>query len=213
MAVIGPDGNPIFVESIVPHVSGGSLVGVLDSGFTYSQVPRTIADAIYGRVQGANYSTDDGMCNDITSTTGNNLCRGSYQPISTAFSMLGHYDMILGMNSLRNFYTLFDYGNFVSNTTNDRGDPYVQLLSVTDPVAALADFVKESHSPISSAERKQHLIGAITRNWPYILIGRRKNTPLFNKNPYQAIYEPAPPAMHMRPINTGAYGDPHRHHS
>jgi hypothetical protein len=59
--VIGPDGTSISVESIVPHVSGGKMVAVLDSGFTFSQVPRKVSDAIYGRVQGASYSTTDGI--------------------------------------------------------------------------------------------------------------------------------------------------------
>ncbi len=59
--VIGPDGKPISMTSIVPHVTGGKLVAVLDSGFTMSQVPRKMADAIYGRVQGANYSEDQGL--------------------------------------------------------------------------------------------------------------------------------------------------------
>jgi hypothetical protein len=59
--VIGPDGNAISMTSIVPHVTGGKLVAVLDSGFTFSQVPRTMADAIYGRVQGANYSQENGL--------------------------------------------------------------------------------------------------------------------------------------------------------
>src|SRR5882757_11035664 len=89
---------------------------------------------------------------------------------------------------VRNFYTLFDYGNFVSDTSNDRGDPYVQLLSLTNPTTALADFVKarmngtdttgsssntlvpasqQAHSPVSAAEKKQHLEGAVARNWPY----------------------------------------------
>jgi len=100
--VIGPDGSSISVESIVPHVSGGKLVAVLDSGFTFSQVPRKMSDAIYGRVQGASYSTSDAIwyvpctqylnmsfvfggvtfpihpldivSDDITSSTG--LCRG-----------------------------------------------------------------------------------------------------------------------------------------
>lgn len=59
--VIGPDGNTIDITSIVPHVSGGQLVAVLDSGFSLSQVPRKMADAIYGRVQGAKYnSTQNG---------------------------------------------------------------------------------------------------------------------------------------------------------
>ncbi|KAH9969732.1 aspartic peptidase A1 [Russula dissimulans] len=271
--IIGPDGNSIFVESIVPHVSGGKLVVVLDSGFTYTQVPRRAADAIYGRVQGATYSTSDGMwyvpcdqylnialsfggvkypihpldvvSNDLSSSDSNGLCQGAFQPISTAFSIFGNYDMIAGMNALRNFYALLDYGNFVSNTTNDRGDPYVQLLAVTDVATARADFInvrlngtdatgsasqallpasQESHSPVSAAEKKQHIEGAVARNWPYILFGcivavliftgcsvyacccrkRRKSPRLFTPNPYRAIDEPAPPAMQMRPLNSGA---------
>jgi hypothetical protein len=59
--VIGPDGSSIARESIVRHISGGKMVAVLDSGFTFSQVPRKMADDIYGRVQGATYSTQDGL--------------------------------------------------------------------------------------------------------------------------------------------------------
>lgn len=59
--VIGPDGNSISGDSIVRHVSGGKLVAVLDSGFTFSQVPRKMSDAIYGRVQGATYNTQEGL--------------------------------------------------------------------------------------------------------------------------------------------------------
>ena len=153
---------------------------------------------------------------------------------------------------MRNFYTLFDYGNFVSDTSNDRGDPYVQLLSLTDTTTALSDFVKarmngtdttgsssnkllpasqQAHSPVSAAEKKQHLEGAVARNWPYIFVGclvfvlavlgcclyacccrkRRKGGRPFGRNPYQAIQEPAPPPMHMRPIHSGGrYNDPYR---
>jgi hypothetical protein len=155
---------------------------------------------------------------------------------------------------VRNFYTLFDFGNFVSDTSNDRGDPYVQLLPLTDTTSALADFVKvrmngtdttgsssntllpasqESHSPVSAAEKKQHLEGLVARNWPYIFLGclvfvagvlgcavyacccrkRRKGGRPFGRNPYQAIQEPPPPPpMHMRPINSGGrYNDPYHH--
>jgi hypothetical protein len=59
--VIGPDGSSISTESIVRRVSGGKMVAVLDSGFTFSQVPRKMSDAIYGRVQGATYNTQDGL--------------------------------------------------------------------------------------------------------------------------------------------------------
>jgi len=274
--VTGPDGNAIDITSIVPHVSGGQLVAVLDSGFSFSQVPRKMSDAIYGRVQGANYSTEKGLwlvpctqeLNISFTFSGVNIpvhpldvvsadldlgsyCAGSFQPITTAFSMFGNYDMILGMSFLRSVYTLFDYGNYVDDTSNDRGDPYVQFLSVINATGAHAGFVKtrlngtdttgsasetllpasqESHSPLSAGEKKQHIEGAIERNWPYIFIGclvfvalvvgcciyacccrrRRKPARPFNKNPYQSIQDPAPPPLHMKPMNSEAqYSDPY----
>ncbi|KAH9980160.1 acid protease [Lactifluus volemus] len=277
-AVIGPDGNLISIESIVPHVKDGKLVAVLDSGFTWSQVPRKMSDAIYGRVQGASYDVNNGVwmvpCDqmlNISFTFGGvtipihpldavsgdfrsgNLCAGAFQPISTAFSVFGNYDMILGMSFLRNVYSVFDYGNFVEDSSNDRGDPYVQLLPLTNPTTAHADFVQvrlngqdttsssskallpasqESHSPISAAEKKQHVIGAVARNWPYILFGsilfvllvtgcciyacchRKRRSSGANRTgkiPYQAIQEPAPPPMHLQPMNSGtSYADPYR---
>ncbi|KAI0270005.1 acid protease [Gloeopeniophorella convolvens] len=284
--VIGPDGQSIDIESIVPHVSDGKLVAVFDTGFTLSQVPRKLSDAIYGRVQGANYSVEDGYwtlpCDQelnltfkfggqtypvhpldvstsdlgYTDASGNTRCVGSFQPITTAFSLLGEYDIILGMSFLRNTYTLIDFGNYVDDTSNDRGDPYVQLLSLTDASSAHSDFVKvrlngqdttgspsktllpasqESHSPESAGEKKQHIKGAVERNWPYILIGclvfvlavvgcciwrcccARRGKPVrgFVQNPYQTIQEPAPPPMHMQPLgNAGAqYADPYGPHA
>lgn len=54
--VIGPDGQPIKVKSIVPSAPKNKLVAVFDSGYTLPQVPRAMSDAIYGRVQGAEYN-------------------------------------------------------------------------------------------------------------------------------------------------------------
>lgn len=53
--ITGPDGKTIKKSSIVPH-NKGQLHLVLDSGFTFTQVPRSVSDAIYGRVQGAEYN-------------------------------------------------------------------------------------------------------------------------------------------------------------
>jgi hypothetical protein len=55
LGIIGPDGQPIRIKSMVPKAPKGQLVAVIDSGFTFSQVPREVSDAIYGRVQGAVY--------------------------------------------------------------------------------------------------------------------------------------------------------------
>jgi hypothetical protein len=55
IGIIGPDGQPITAESGVSKAPSGTLVAVIDSGFTFSQVPRDVSDHIYGRVQGAVY--------------------------------------------------------------------------------------------------------------------------------------------------------------
>lgn len=44
--------------------------------------------------------------------------------------------------TVRNTYSLFDYGNWVKGSKNDRNDPYMQLLSVTDKTQAHKDFVQ-----------------------------------------------------------------------
>lgn len=93
---------------------------------------------------------------------------------------------------MRNAYTLLDYGDFIEDAFSDRGDPFVQLLPLTDPSEAHSDFVKvrlggvdttgdsahqllpESEaqsSPESKAEKEQHIKGEILRNWPYIFLG------------------------------------------
>lgn len=116
--------------------------------FTLTQLPRTISDAIYGRVKGAVFDTtnqwwtvpcgqylnvsfnfgghnypihpldlvDDNL--DLIDSTGQKICLGAvcftfssaiadsyfffssvqYQPITSAFSIFGTFDMILGMS-------------------------------------------------------------------------------------------------------------------
>ncbi|KAH8107881.1 acid protease [Cristinia sonorae] len=49
---IGPDGQPIVLNSRVKG-AGQKLVAAFDTGFSLPQVPRAMADAIYGRVPGA----------------------------------------------------------------------------------------------------------------------------------------------------------------
>ena len=77
---------------------------------------------------------------------------------------------------MRNTYTLFDYGDWVNESSNDRSDPYIQLLSITNKTQAHNEFVQVrmngvdtsgaasqqllpvsqmQHSPISEAEKKQ----------------------------------------------------------
>ncbi|THH23116.1 hypothetical protein EUX98_g8061 [Antrodiella citrinella] len=220
--VIGPDGQPIEISSIVPSAPDGQLVVIFDSGYTLPQVPRAMSDAIYGRVQGAIYSETseawtipcsqevnltikfggleypihplDTSSSDfnMVDATGNPVCIGAFQPITSAFSLLGEYDIILGMAFMRNAYTLLDYGNWIKDSSVDQDDPFVQLLSVTNAAAAHQDFVKTrlggvdttgsaanallptsqmQHSPISSEEKKQKYEEMVLSRWPYILVG------------------------------------------
>ena len=41
---------------------------------------------------------------------------------------------------MRNAYTLFDYGDFIPSS-DEKDPPYMQLLSITEPSEAHADFV------------------------------------------------------------------------
>ncbi|KAM6494075.1 aspartic peptidase A1 [Amanita muscaria] len=220
IGIIGPDNQPIQIKSVVPSAPDGQLVAVFDSGFTFSQVPRDVADAIYGRVQGAQYdeqnqywtvpcgqylnvslnfggtnfpmhpldTVDDNF--HITNPSGNSACIGTFQPITTAFSMLGHYDMILGMNFLRNVYSLLDYGDWTGSNSRDK--PFIQLMSITSVQNAKQDFIQVrlsgsdttgnsrwtllpasqiQHSPVSEAEKKRQYQEWILSRWPYIFIG------------------------------------------
>lgn len=219
--IIGPDGNPIQMDSIVPKAPDGQYVAVIDSGYTFSQVPRAMSDAIYGRVQGAYYDTvnqwwaipcgqylnvsfnfggnnypihpldlvDDNFAQ--VDSTGKKVCIGAFQPITSAFSLLGSYDMILGMSFLRSAYVLLDYGDWISGTT-DQNSPFMQMASTVDPIAAVADFVnvrlagnntisssrwallpanETQHSPVSAEEKKEMYQEMILSRWPYIFVG------------------------------------------
>ncbi|KAH6912750.1 aspartic peptidase domain-containing protein [Coprinopsis sp. MPI-PUGE-AT-0042] len=76
----------------------------------------------------------------FSNARGESLCIGTFQPFTFAQGDAPTYDLILGMAFMRNVYTLFDYGDFVANST-DLADPYIQLLSVTDPEEAHSDFL------------------------------------------------------------------------
>ncbi|KAJ7601197.1 aspartic peptidase domain-containing protein [Mycena floridula] len=220
IGIIGPDGQVIPTDSIVPKAPDGQLVVVFDSGFTFNQVPRDVSDAIYGRVQGAVYDSThewwtvpcgqmlnisinmgghtfpihplDTVDNSfgITDANGNTVCIGTFQPITTAFSLLGNYDMIMGMSFLRNAYTLLNYGSWVKG--GEDVDPYIQLLPLTDVQTAHADFVTSrlsgtdttgaakwnllpadqmQHSPVSAEEKKKKYQEMILSRWPYIFVG------------------------------------------
>jgi len=76
---------------------------------------------------------------NVTDDSGNHVCLGAFQPITTDTG--GTFDAILGMGFIRNAYMLINYGDFVDGTSNT-ANPFIQLLSTTnDTAAAHLDFV------------------------------------------------------------------------
>ncbi|KAG9025111.1 hypothetical protein FRB95_010563 [Tulasnella sp. JGI-2019a] len=169
--VIGPNGQSINVTGNSTASAGtGQLVAVFDSGYTFSQVPKAITDALYAGVPGANYSESDGFwivpCTqelnitfvfggqkifvhplDVTMSVtpdipinSSTICIGTFQTIEPTAAS-GDYDMILGTNFLRNVDLLLDYGNFSLETSTDQVAPYIQLLATTNATEAHNDFI------------------------------------------------------------------------
>ena len=136
-----------------------------------------------------------------------------YQPITSAFNIFGTFDMILGMSFcessiallismlrahrfdsiiVRNTYTLLNGGNSIGDSV-DQVDPYVQLASIIDPIAAKQDFInirlggntsalsdpiyallpanESQHSPIPPGEKTKELEEKVLSRLPYILLG------------------------------------------
>ncbi|KAI0675315.1 acid protease [Trametes maxima] len=169
--IIGPDGQHIST----PKKSSGNRYGVLfDSGFTFPQVTKGIANAIYARVPGAKFQNVAGApgqmwtipCSTELNVTflfanvsfpvhpldtvtsafhgppdanGDPTCVGAFQPI---ISKQSGFDIILGMSFLRNAYMLINFGDFVDGALAKVGDPYIQLLPLTEPTEAHRDFVQ-----------------------------------------------------------------------
>lgn len=51
------------------------------------------------------------------------------------------FTFTLNLGAVRNAYLLINFGDFVDGSVDTTADPYVQLLSITDPASAHADFV------------------------------------------------------------------------
>ncbi|TDL23419.1 hypothetical protein BD410DRAFT_160062 [Rickenella mellea] len=164
--VIGPDGQPIAVLSAVPSNKNSSLLQIMfDTGFTFPQVPKEVADGIYGRVPGSMFvpQGDIGIwtypCDyelNVSFKIGGasypvhpldlgipmsgseaNTCQATFQQRSDDFLEVGGIDMIMGMPVMRNMYTLINFGDFVDGSSSKTADPYIQLLSPMSPMRIL----------------------------------------------------------------------------
>jgi hypothetical protein len=143
--------------SVTTTKNPAQLTAVFDNGFSLPQLPKSMVDAIYSGVSGAEYDTQHNLwtipCKseinvafkfagvtipvhplDTVITLGvkvgpNDKCVGSFQPIT--FDSDNQLDMILGMAFLRNVYMLNSFGSLAEgNSTTDA--PYIQLLSLTN---------------------------------------------------------------------------------
>ncbi|EJD00481.1 acid protease, partial [Fomitiporia mediterranea MF3/22] len=177
--IIGPDSKNITTNTSIPDPAQGNAHQfhvIFDTGFTYPQVPREIADAIYGRVPDAVFVPQQGTpgywrvpCDyelnvtfsfggvkypispldlttpEQTDSSGKaKTCMSTFQQIAPSVAdhqNFGAFDAILGMAFLRNTYLLINFGDFVDGSNSSVADPYIQLLSVTDPGSAHTDFV------------------------------------------------------------------------
>ncbi|CCM01494.1 uncharacterized protein FIBRA_03548 [Fibroporia radiculosa] len=169
--IIGPDGQPIQVQSVIEGLS--QLVTVFDTGYTLPQVPAAVSTAIYARVPGANFTYDAAAGNVWTIPCDVELnvtfkFGGVSFPINPLDTNLNSFtvknadgdtvcvgafqpittasapsfDMILGMAFLRNAYILVDFGDFVPGSSS-QANPYVQLLPLTTQEQGHVDFVQE----------------------------------------------------------------------
>ncbi|KAF9646038.1 acid protease [Thelephora ganbajun] len=256
--ILGPDGQPIALTTVVAKTANGNrLTAVFDTGFTLTQVPKSLSDAVYGRIPGAQFVNrsdvgaiwevpcdkevnmtfifagqkipvhplDTSIDLNVTNASGDKVCLGSYQPISTAVDT--NYDIILGMSFLRNVYILINYGDFVDGTSNT-ANPYIQLLATTDPAEGHQDFVNvrlggkddanwqllPPSSKGSPPKSDSQFVRGIKYYWPIIagvggflvlviliscLCVRRRKTgarPFWRgKKSYRPLHDPAPVGM------------------
>jgi len=128
-----------FYES----VPGAELVNIAQLDGPIWQIPCDYEINVTFKFGGVSYPInplDTSLDLNGTDNNGNPVCYGGFQPIDVAKSPL--YDMIFGMAFLRNVYMLIDFGDFIDNSTSQRGNPYVQLLSVSNNTAQIhSDFV------------------------------------------------------------------------
>jgi len=265
--IIGPDGEVISVQSVVQGLkqlvvvfdTGFSLpqvpTAVSDAiysrvpGANYTNVPAASGKAwtlpcdvelnVTFKFGGISYpvsplDTNLGALN-VKGSDGNEMCVGAFQPITSAVSST--FDMILGMAFLRNAYLLVDLGDYVHGSTASTTDPYIQLLSITDPAEAHKAFVDARLGGVDNTSAFHLLPAMNTTNWatsssqstsqkikpylPYIIAGSVAVAILLivaagacfgsrKRTRYQRLHEPAPVGLPVYDQPFPRYQRPHR---
>ncbi|KAH9053739.1 acid protease [Lactarius vividus] len=230
--IIGPDGKPIQVQTKVQSTPNPKqLTAIFDTGYSFPQVPQEVSDAIYSGIPGASFQFVNGVgqiwvlpCDaevNLTFKIGGQAY--PIHPLDTnsddawtnpdGHTCLGarQYDVILGTSFLRNAYLLINFGDFVDGSVNTTADPYVQLLSITDPASAHADFLNPKNDVKSAfLKEKIPIIIASSIGIGLILIGllvlcctrnrlRGRDSLASTYKSYQHIGAPAPAGV-TRPV-------------
>ncbi|TDL20611.1 acid protease [Rickenella mellea] len=150
----------------------------LDTGTSLALIPKFYADAIYSGVPGAQFNpalnvyvvpcntkidlsfvfggiaypmhpVDTVQATQNPTAKGTVACFGGFQ-VSSGQDL--DDDFLLGDSFLRNVYTLYDFGSFISGTTTP---PFIQLLSTTNVSIADSEFAA------LSAQRNASITGTV----------------------------------------------------
>jgi hypothetical protein len=157
-------------NSAVPHSSDPSrLTALLDTGFSFNQVPRALADAIYADVPGASYAAGSGVWLVPCTTeiqvdvsiggqtypvhpldtvldvgVGHGLCAGTFQPF--VFDHVECTDIVLGMAFLRSVHMRLGFGR------PGKEDEFVQLLSTAPKNRVMHEEFVAQRRPVQSMQ-------------------------------------------------------------
>lgn len=157
--------------SLAPSHNSNQLQILFDTGFSMPQLPEYVVNAIYSGAKGAklvdlqefngktwivdcdvelNVSFKIGgstypihpldVTRPQTDDNGNKFCFGTFQSVIPG-AQDPTFDGILGMTFLSNVYLVLNFGDFIDGSTSNTANPYVQILSTTNPSAAHTDFV------------------------------------------------------------------------
>ncbi|KAJ6534276.1 aspartic peptidase domain-containing protein [Mycena capillaripes] len=163
---ISVDGvNIPLPPSNVPKTPAGKAVVVLDTGTPTAMLPQQLLDGIYSRIPGAKLVKDEtgasvwsipcsttssvsihiggqsfpihplDLSSVVLTTTNAPLCVSPW----TGGEGSTDVDMLFGDSFMRNFYSIFNFGDAVSQSPT--GNASIQLLSQTDAAAAAKDVV------------------------------------------------------------------------
>ncbi|KAJ7440822.1 aspartic peptidase domain-containing protein [Mycena galericulata] len=168
-----------FPSSMVSNVPDGSLAVLLDTGNPTASVPPAIISSVFSQISGAVFKVVDGYSTEEVWTVPCNTTTivsvgigGQSFPIhpldlSAVFisnaahevtcvtqwtsvpASQGDIDMAFGDSFLRNFYTVFNFGDDVSQAPAGSS---IQLLSQTDPTSAQQDVAKARPALIAAVE-------------------------------------------------------------